>query len=453
MNLRTAILAHGVGGRQDLPLPLGHVIIGAVAALVVSFVLLIWTTRRYAADTADHEAVVATPARKGWPVPRLAAVVDSRWWRWSLRLVGMLLFAYVLIAALLGKDNANNPIFGIVYVWLWVGVVIFSLVLGPAWRAISPARTITAGLNLLRGTSEPFWTYPKRLGYWPAAVGLLAFTWMELVNPSNNYLGPVRLWLAIYLALMIIGGALFGETFNEHCDPFEVYSWLASKLSVWGRTPAGALVVRTPLGNLDTLQPAPGLVAVVCVLFGTITYDSFHDSVPWLEFIQDRTVVAHHLAYPIANLGLVAFPLVVAAFYCIGTMLTGVGDVPRRALPGQLAPSLVPIVVGYVIAHYLSFFWETGQATLRQASDPLGDGGDWFGTSGLQVSYFFAYHATLLADIKVLAVIIGHVLGVWSAHIRALQVLPKRHLVTGQLPLLVTMIGFTIGGLYLLFAA
>ena len=43
--------------------------------------------------------------------------------------------------------------------------------------------------------------------------------------------------------------------------------------------------------------------------------------------------------------------------------------------------------------------------------------------------------------------------GVVAAHDRAIKLLPRRHQLTGQLPLLVAMVGFTVGGLYLLFAA
>ena len=43
--------------------------------------------------------------------------------------------------------------------------------------------------------------------------------------------------------------------------------------------------------------------------------------------------------------------------------------------------------------------------------------------------------------------------GVLAAHDRAIKLLPRRHQLTGQLPLLVAMGGFTVGGLYLLFAA
>ena len=49
--------------------------------------------------------------------------------------------------------------------------------------------------------------------------------------------------------------------------------------------------------------------------------------------------------------------------------------------------------------------------------------------------------------------VLGHVLGVVAAHDRAVRLLPRRHQLTGQLSLLVAMVMFTAGGLYLLFAA
>jgi len=466
-------LAHGIGGRQDLPVPLETAIVAAVAALVVSFVVLAWTVRRRTdavlveaarqARGAGSADALRRTGRSGF-AERVGTLVDSRGWRIALRTVGMLLFLYTAMVAIFGQDLEINPIFGVFYIWMWVGLVPFSLLFGEAWKAISPVRTINAGINWLRrdtGASEGGGLYEydeARFGYWPAIVGIFAFTWMELVYPHNSYLGPVRLWLAIYVAVMLIGGQLWGSRFYANADPFEVYSSLMAKLSVWGRTTSdqgdeGRLVVRSPLANVDTLAPRAGLVAVVSTLFGTIVFDSFRDSVPWLKFTQGDNIVARH-AYLADNLALFLFPLAVAAFFCVGTMLTGVGDdLDRHRLPGLLAPSLVPIVAGYVVAHYMSYWWEGGQQTLVQASNPFSDGSNWFGTANLSVNFFFAYHPTLLADLKVLAVVIGHILGVISSHKRAIAVLPRRHMVTGQIPLLITMIGFTVGGLYLLFAA
>ena len=459
-------LAHGLGGQRDLPIPLETAIVAAVTALVISFVVLAWTVRRRTDAAAGPSDVLRTvPLHAGGPMTSaIGRVVDSRSWAILWRTVGLLLLAYTAMVAIFGADLQINPIFGIFYVWLWVGVVLASILFGPVWRAISPVRTINAALNRLRGDPDAdrgagLFEYDEaRFGYWPATIGLLAFTWMELVYIHNSYLGPVRLWLAIYLAAMLIGGQLWGSRFYENADPFEVYSTLMSKLSIWGRTAPDAagrtrLVVRSPLANLETIDARRGLVALVAVLFGTIVFDSFRDATAWLKFIQGENIVARH-SYLADNLALVLFPIAVGLFFCAGTMLTGVGDdLDRRALPGLLAPSMVPIIGGYVVAHYLSYFWEGGQATLVQMSDPFSNGANWLGTGNWSVSYFFAYHPTLLANIKVIAVVIGHILGVVSSHRRAIAVLPRRHVITGQIPLLVTMIGFTVGGLYLLFAA
>ena len=114
---------------------------------------------------------------------------------------------------------------------------------------------------------------------------------------------------------------------------------------------------------------------------------------------------------------------------------------------------MVPIIVGYILAHYLNYLVEVGWDTLVLASDPLGTGANWLGTGDLGRITWLSFHPTLLASLKVVAVVGGHIVGVIAAHERAVRVLPKRHQVTGQLPMLAAMIAFTVGGLYLLFAA
>jgi hypothetical protein len=446
------VFAHGIGGSKDLPIPLGLTIAGAVAALTVSFTVLAvaWRTPRYDAD------------RTGRPAPPwLKRMVESRPWFVLWRVLGMLAFAYTVMVAIGGEDSLLNPLFGIFYVLLWVAFVPLSLLFGPVYKAISPVRTINAAFARLTGgdPDRGVFTYPDRLGLWPAALGLYAFVWMELVYPFATELGPVRLWLAVYVAVMLLGGALFGSTFYENADPFEVYSTLVSRMSAWGRrrTADGGdqLVIRSPLANLDATPVKAGLVGVTCVLFGSTAFDSFKDSTRWVKFIQGNYVQDHGLTRLVDNLGLLTFVLGVALVFTVGTMLTGVGpEMPRRELPNQFAHSIVPIVIGYVMAHYLTYLLEVGEQTIIYMSDPFSTGhSNWFGTFNWQVSYFFSFHPTALATLKVLFVVTGHVVGVIAAHDRAVRLLPKRHQLTGQLPLLAAMICFTAGGLYLLFAA
>ena len=60
-------------------------------------------------------------------------------------------------------------------------------------------------------------------------------------------------------------------------------------------------------------------------------------------------------------------------------------------------------------------------------------------------------HPPASASIKVLFVLAGHVLGVIAAHDKSVRLLPRGHQLTGQLALLLTMVTYTFGGLYLLF--
>ena len=448
MSLDDITLAHGIGGAKDLPISPELAIAGAVAALTISFTVLAiaWRSPRYDESTS------------GRPVPQwLVAVVDSAAFRVALRLVGLVLLGYAAVAAVLGKDLLTNPIFGMFYVWWWIGLVPLSLLLGPVWKAISPVRTINLAFAKVSGTDADrgVFTYPERLGYWPAAVGLFAFVWMELVYPYQAELGPVRLWGAAYVAVMLLGGALFGSTFYARADPFEVYSSLVAKLSIWGRR-GEVLVVRSPLANLATVKARPGLVAVVAVLFGSTAFDSFRDSVAWVRFLQNTDYLQQHdwATTAVNNVALLVFCVVVGLVFTIGSVMTGLGDDLRhRELPNRFAHSVIPIVVGYIVAHYITYFFEIGQATLIQASDPLGNGSDLLGTGDWKVNYWLSFHPTLLAVTKVLAVVVGHVLGVVAAHDRAVRLLPRRHQLTGQLPLLFAMVAFTVGGLYLLFAA
>lgn len=438
------LLAHGLGGAKDLPISPQLAIAGAVAALVVSFTVLAvaWRTPRF------HAATSGRPA-PGW----LSRIVDSPWFGRGLRALGLLLAGYAGLAAVFGQDLVINPFFGMFYVLLWVGLVPLSLVFGPVVKALSPWRTITEALAKLTGgdPERGLYDYPARLGSWPAALGLYAFVWLELVNPHATELGTARLWVAIYVALMLVGGVLFGTRFHAHADPFEVYSTLIAHLSVWGRRD-GALVLRSPLANLDTVPARPGLVAVVAVLFGSTGFDSFRESPPWLSYVQASSLDPTLLN----NLALLTFCVGVGAVFTAATLLSTGSPAEghqRSDLPSLFAHSMVPIIVGYIVAHYLSYLLEYGQATLIQMSDPLSRGQDLLGTADWTVNYWLSFRPTLLANIKVTAVVLGHILGVVAAHDRAIRLLPLRHQLTGQLPLLFAMVGFTAGGLYLLFAA
>jgi hypothetical protein len=434
------VFAHGIGGSQDLPISLPFALGGGSAAVAGSFLVLgfAWRQPKFDGDT------------QGTPVPAaLASAVSGGWLAGALRVVGLLVAAYVTWAALRGPDVLANPTFGVVYVVLWVGLVPASLLFGPFYKAVNPMRTLHLALSRLTGSDPTQGTVslPSWVGLWPASLGLLAFVWLELVAPAGTSLWTLRLWFAVYAAVLLIGAAVFGDRWFASADPFEAYSTLVGHLSPFGRTADGVLVVRNPMVNLDSLEPRPGLVAALGVLLGSTAYDSFQDSLAWIRLYDDLDGDGVLLS----SVALVVFCAGVAALFALATALgSSATVVPRSSLPRLFGHSLVPIVVGYVVAHYLSYFVEVGQQTLVQLSDPMVDGSNLLGTADLQVNYWLSTHPTFLAFVKVGAIVGGHVLGVVAAHDRAMQVLPRRVQLTGQLPLLVVMLAFTVGGLYLL---
>ena len=116
------------------------------------------------------------------------------------------------------------------------------------------------------------------------------------------------------------------------------------------------------------------------------------------------------------------------------------------------APSLLPIAAGYVVAHYWSLLIFEGQNTLIKLSDPLGIGANRLGTGDLTANPALLA-PTLVAVIQVAAIVTGHVLGVVLAHERAVILFERHVAVIGQVPLLVLMVGYTCGGLLLLFSS
>ncbi len=444
------VFAHGIGGSKDLPIPSEYAIAGAGAALAVSFIVLAlaWRTPRFDAAT------------RGTPVPApIASLLDAGSLSWVLRTLGLVVTAYVGWAALAGPDNLANPFFGVVYVLLWVGLVPASLLLGPIYRAVNPVRTLHLLLSRATGLrpAEGIVRLPAWVGQWPATLALFAFVWLELVYPRSTYLVDLRLWFAVYIVVVLLGAAVFGDRWIESADPFEVFSTLVGRLALIGRTASGQLVFRNPLGSLDGTPPAPGLVGVVAVLLGSTAFDSFQDSPRWVGVLQQGKLGPLEVDLPTQvtnSLGLLCFVLVVYVTFALATVSTGVSEgSSRRQLPNLFAHSVVPIVVGYFVAHYLSYFIYSGQATLIRLSDPMVRGDDYLGTGEWTVNAWILLHPTFLAMVKVAAVVTGHVLGVIAAHDRATKLLPKRHQLTGQLPLLIVMVFYTVTGLYLLLSA
>lgn len=420
-------LAHGIGSQHDLPISPFYAFAGAFTALFVSFLALglLWSASRFRGDRSG----IALPAS-------LQRAADAPATRTVLRGLGLAAAAAVLLYLLLGPDDpARNPAPGAVYVLFWVGLVPASLLLGPVWRLLNPLRTLHRLIARALRRPDPDRPLPARLGQWPAAAGLFGFTWLELAAPDPASTTTLLTALTVYAATHLLLAARHGERWFDDGDAFEVYSALLARLSPLGRRSDGRLVLRNPFHGLDATPERPGLVATVCVLLGSTAYDGFSDSPSWINVLQTSPLGRT----PTATLGLLASVALVATLYCLCAAGTRLVSGPHPGPLTAFAHSLVPIALGYLIAHYFSLLVVEGPRTVSMALgtdnaseplSPLGPGG--------------------LAALQVIAVVTGHVLGVVAAHDRSVRLFPPAKAVAGQLPLLALMITYTIGGLSLL---
>ncbi|MDT0278150.1 hypothetical protein [Blastococcus goldschmidtiae] len=430
------LLAHGVGSRTDLPIPLGLALYGAGAAILISFaaLLLFWRTPKLGGPDA------------GRPLPQaVQRIADSGAVRRALQGVALALSVLVVAATIGGPpETARNLGPWALYVTFWVGLVPASLLLGPVWRVVNPLRLLHALAGSVLRTSPGVHRLPA-LGLWPAAVSLLVFLWFELVYPGRAEPTTVAAFLVGY-AVVQTGLALwFGEDWFARGDGFEVYSTLVARLSPWARRSDGRLVVRSPLTNAVSTPELPGLAAVVVVLLGSTAFDGISRTAWW----QTGPGSAEDaLSGTIALLASIAL---VGGLYLLGTRLSGrLAGRPGAIQPRRYAATVIPIALGYTVAHYFSLLALDGQTTWILLSNPFGlSGVDLFGTYDNVVD-LTAVSPDTIAYVQVGGVIAGHVAGVTLAHERALRT--ERHArASDQLPLVVVMVLFTIGGLGLLF--
>ena len=124
---------------------------------------------------------------------------------------------------------------------------------------------------------------------------------------------------------------------------------------------------------------------------------------------------------------------------------------------GQLSLSLLPIALGYHLAHYLVAFLVNIQYVAVALSDPLQTGRDLFNLGDHYVSTGFLKSRDPVRTIWLTqagVIVLAHILAVFLAHHGASQMFgsPRRAMLS-QLPLAAFMVLYTLFGLWLLATA
>lgn len=452
--------AHGVQGRAETPVPLGVFFVTAGVVVVVSFLGLAvgWSRPRFA-----EVPWRAAPERLSRLVlhPALTAV---------LRVLVLAGLVAVLATAAFGSEllNRNFAPLTVFVVW-WVGLVPLSLLFGDVWRQVNPWATLARAVPArLRGRSA----YPPGLGLWPAAFLMAVWAWLELVYPTAASPRLLAGLVVAYSVLTVAAMCRYGiDQWLDHGETFAVFTRFVSTVSAAEvrDTPAGRrLGFRPPVVAATRIAAQPGLVAFVSVLIGTVTFDGLSGTALWAardvaatERVITLGVEPFTAGLVIATIGLlIMIGLAAGAFEAASWAADRAAGLSRSLRRGRvadaLAPSLIPIAVGYAIAHYFTLFVFQSQDLVRLASDPFGTGADWFGTAGHAIDFTVVSPNTIWA-VQVGAIVIAHVLGLVLAHDRTLELTPRHaagrsavYAARSQTPMLMLMVVLTVGGLYFL---
>lgn len=244
--------------------------------------------------------------------------------------------------------------------------------------------------------------YPARLGHWPAVLGFVFFVWLELAARGIAP-GPI---LVGYTALTLIAMAQFGKNaWREQGETFSVWFGTLGRLApvALAGPPGSRHLRRRPFasGLLEPGWTLP-LIVLVAIGVGSILYDGLSQTEPWFQLFGLPSL-------PLATIELAGFLGLIIA------LVLGVA-----ALIGQpaLGAGLLPIAIGYLVAHYLT-------PARGRAADHRRDLGpvparlwDLFGTAFYEPGTDWVPPA-LLWTIQLGAVVGGHVLGAWSGHVVA----------------------------------
>ncbi len=447
------ILAHGIGGIRDLPVPAWLFLWGGAIVLVASFLALGTLWKR---PQLDRLSV-------GRPLPAgLEGFLRSTALRVVVGAASVGLLALTFLTALLGEPSSAvnfSPTF--VYVVFWLGVPALQILLGNVWSVLNPWRAAADGVawvwERLGRTWEPLAAYPERLGVYPAAVLLFAFTALELAfwDPANPR--SLALAIALYSYINWFGMATFGrEVWTKHGDGFAVYFELLSRAAAFGERD-GRLVVRTPFSGLAGADPRPGLLAVVAVMLGSVAFDGFSRTTIWQDlrievegpYVLESPGLADLLGMLLALAGLVGAILFVAGAYLLAVRIARAATERGRTLVPDFLPSLVPIALVYAIAHYFTSLIVQGQYAIPLLSDPFGFGWDVLGTIDFQPN-LSPFAPNTVWYLQVGALVAGHVAGLMIAHDRAVTIFQPRAALRSQYPLLALMVLYTITGMWLL---
>jgi hypothetical protein len=386
--------------------------------------------------------------------------------------VGVSLLGLAIYAGFEGTSAPDRNIaLTLIFVTSWLGFPLLGVLFGDVFSAFNPWKAVATPVGLayrrLAGRAPSHLAYPEKLGRWPAAVGVVAFVWLELIHGRGGGgvsvgVSPedVAIAASLYSAYTLAMTAVFGrEAWLRNGEVFGVYFGMFASLGKLEMRD-GVLGVRRFMAGATRWVAGPGSVAVIIGSIGTTTFDGAQEGVfkggvdQLVTWLSDAGLGATASVRLSASVFMAISIGIVALVYLIG--VRGMGTVPgapdRRTLWRGFAHALIPIAFAYLAAHYFSLFVYQEQAQFTYLlSDPLGTGTtDLFGTAAYGIDYGLI-NSEMVWYVQVGTLLAGHVAGLVLAHDRAIVYWGDyRKAARSQYWMLAVMVAFTCFGLFLL---
>ncbi|WP_306114687.1 MULTISPECIES: hypothetical protein [unclassified Roseovarius] len=372
--------------------------------------------------------------------------------------------AAVLLAGLiwLGLSGPRDPLANLLplVVWTvwWIALVVLQGVIGNHWRWTNPWTGPAALLTRLTGLRALF-RYPRRLGFLPGIVIFLAFAVLLLADPAPADPARLALFAGGYWYATMFGILLFGPRWLLRGEALTILMRSYARVSLLGRR-GRQFAIGLPGWKIMARPHVPmGLAVFILILLGTGSFDGLNETFWWfsvlginpLEFPGRSAVITQTI------LGLLAANAALITAYGVSIWLglrIARADLDLGPAFRLFAPSILPIALGYHLAHYLTSLMVDSQYALKAATDPLARGDDLLGLGQFYVTTgFFNTQATVRAIwlTQAGAVVIGHVIAILLAHALALHAFGStRRATLSQAPLALFMVAYTFFGLWLL---
>ena len=449
-----AALAHSFDERYDLPAPLPYFVAGAAAVVALSFVIAAVFSRRKVGSLERRPQHGRAIAFGPLPVLLRGGIL-------LVRALSLGLFFLVIASALFGSgDPLMNLAPTLIWIVWWVGLSLLVACVGNVWPVLDPWLTLFDAVDALarcmgwRGGIVLGLAFPRALGAWPAVALLLLWSWLELVFPLATAPERVAFAALAWSALTLAGMVCFGRAaWQRNADVFALYFDVLGRFAPLAPHPEGrGLVVRAPGEGLTVMRDSGAAdIGFVIAMLSTVLFDGLRGGQAWgpveAAFARSLPALADTNAYAAGTAGLVGLWLVflvaywaacVAAAGLLGGAAGGAGGIARRYVW-----TLVPIAVGYNLAHNFSGLLVQGQNVIPLLSDPFGWHWDLFGTAQRYPDIGIV-DARTTWYVAVAAIVAGHVSAVWLAHRVALRDLREpRRAALACVPLTVLMVAYT----------